>query len=438
MTVDAKPVDPINDFNNRYAKFRKKADKPAVSSEETPAEKKNIEKKKNNSTNDLSKIGALIEETKELNKGKGDEKMEKDDNRHVETFMPSGIQKWACLYAKIDYKDYKDETSLIKALEDKGVTIRGNDIIDKNMEMLVYTYSPTNEDERKNMESRKYSLRDDGYDVPALPVEENEELRFHEGTAKQETHKNEDIHWIDEKIADYTAMRDAGNTDIKEFVGDKTAGTFTAEVDNGTVTYTSPNDVSVTKDSSYKVFDTIMKEPSNAGKAVRIPAEASKEFKTNLFIAAILNGHKVNGAEGLELDEATLQKSGISEEQKAIVLAALQNKPEEKNQPKDEEKTEKIAENNNPSEKNDVEKRPAGEDLYTPLKDHRINHVFERKNMLKALKGNDDKIAVNADKGSDGNKITNAPVCEVRNVRIPKIHNNGKFFQKKIQNQGRE
>ena len=202
-----------------------------------------------------------------------------------------------------------------------------------------------------------------------------------------------DLHWIDEKIRDYTEKKNAGDVAIKEFSGDKTAGTFTAEIDNGTITYTSPNDVSVTKDSSYKVFDTMMKEPSNAGKIVCLPEDATAEFRTNLFVAAVLNGYKVSGAEGFELDKATLAKIDLDDTQKAQVRAALQ---------KQEEATQEKTSQEKPSEEKPSEKVTENEPLpgpYNPAQ-HRINHVLERSNMLAALAngGTESVKSVNPDK----------------------------------------
>ena len=178
----------------------------------------------------------------------------------------------------------------------------------------------------------------------------------------------EDLHWIDEKKADYTKMKNEGNADIKEFNGDKATNTFTAEVDNGTVTYTSKNDVTITKDSSYKVFETVMREPSNKGKVIGMPQSATDEFKMNLFAAAILNDHEVTVSAGFEFKEELLAKMPISEEQKAAVrdaFAKLAEKPEpEKTEEKPAaEKEEKVSQN---------------------VAD-RLAHIVSRKNMVEAL-----------------------------------------------------
>ncbi len=233
-------------------------------------------------------------------------------------------------------------------------------------------------------------------ELAVIPKTEIVKYKDEQDTPPQPTPaEHTDMHWIDEKIRDYTKMKEDGKAAIKEFNGDKTAGTFTAEIDNGTVTYTSPNDVSVTKDSSYKVFDTMMKEPSNAGKAVRLPEDATAEFRTNLFVAAVLNGHKVNGAEGFELDEATLAKINLEDKQIAQVRAALSKQekaPAEKTtqeKPAEEKPSEKVTEN---------EPLPGP---YNPAQ-HRINHVLERKNMLAALaKGTAENVKpVNPDKAT--------------------------------------
>ena len=297
----------------------------------------------------------------------------------TETFTLTDIQKEACAYLGIDPATIKDEEAMKKAFAGK-IEIQGNRIIDLAMESLVYVGKAETKEDKDSEKLAKYALRDDGLDPADFPSKPEEIIVREQDTPTPQPKPAEhtDLQWIDEKIRDYTEMKTAGNIAIKEFNGDKTAGTFTAEIDNGTVTYTSPNDVSVTKDSSYKVFDTMMKEPSNAGKAVRLPEDATAEFRTNLFVAAVLNGHKVNGAEGLELDEATLAKIGLTPEQKAQVLAAL---------PKQEEATQEKTTQEKPAEEKPSEKVTENEPLpgpYNPAQ-HRINHILERKNMLDAL-----------------------------------------------------
>lgn len=209
-------------------------------------------------------------------------------------------------------------------------------------------------------------------DEIAASLGKSEELNVTEGAPKEKgTPVNEDNDWIDQKVRDYEQMKTEGNQAIKTIIPDKKAGTFSAEVDNGMVVYTSKNDVAISRDSSFKVFDTVMKEPSNAGKAIRVPEEATPEFKTNLFAAAVLNGHKVNGAEGLELDMATLQKIGLTQEQIDKVVAAVPHKEE-----KPAEKTAKV-------EKEAEDKPLPGP--YNPKND-RISHLMERKNMVEAIK----------------------------------------------------
>lgn len=222
--------------------------------------------------------------------------------------------------------------------------------------------------------------------------DEEEEIKVNEGEKSTPAPTNENLDWIDEKVRDYNGMKEAGNTAITAITPDKSAGTFTAEVDNATVTYSSPNDVTVSKGANYTVFDTMMKEPSNAGKAVRIPEDATPEFKTNLFVAAVLNGHKVNGAEDLTLDAATLAKIGLTAEQEAQLKAALPNAPKEEGET-EKRQEEKIPE---PQEENknisDEQPLPGP---YNPENNplDRIGHLLDRKKMVAALsKGETENI----------------------------------------------
>ena len=311
------------------------------------------------------------------NSQQGEEKMEK--------FELNDIEKKACEYLQLDPSSFSNKESLLKEIKDKGLVIENNNLIDNRMETLVYSGAPENDEERKLKESHEYSLRDDGIDpndLPSSKKEEEEELRPTEGKPAL-VPTNENLDWIEQKVQDYTKMKEAGNASITAITPDMQERTFTAEIDNATVTYSSPNDCVVSKGANYVVFDTMMKEPSNAGKDVRIPEDASPEFKTNLFVAAVLNGHKVNGAEDLTLDADTLAKINLTDEQKAQLKAALPNAPkEEKTEEKTEEKAPKAQEEN----KNTGNEQPLP-GPYNPENNplNRIGHLLERKKMVAAL-----------------------------------------------------
>ena len=367
MPVKAEPVNPMDRFNARYGAIKKKKTTaeqltPAEQKDEDKTQKKE-EKKERRTTNDLSELAEILEETKTQNNTPETEEKDKGD----ETMDKKEITKE--MREKLNMLGMDDETINGLTYDVASDILRDKDEISKKLDNITDNQKITQEmreglnalgmdDETINALKFNEALgilrdRDEiSQKLDELSLAANkkpEEIIVHEqDTPTQPTpEEHTDMHWIDEKIRDYTEIKTAGNVAIKEFSGDKTAGTFTAEIDNGMVTYTSPNDVSVTKDSSYKVFDTMMKEPSNAGKAIRLPEDATAEFKTNLFVAAVLNGHKVNGAESLELDEATLAKIGLSPEQKAQVLAAL---------PKQEEATQEKTTQEKPSEEKPSEK----------------------------------------------------------------------------------
>jgi hypothetical protein len=375
MTLKPEPVNPMNRFNARYGSIKKKttAEQPAPTEPKAEGNPpKDTSNKKHRITNDLSELAEILEEAKNetdtpkakvVEKTKEEKGEETMDNQKITQEMREGLNALGMDDETINGLSYDVASDILR---DKDEISKKLDNITDNQKITQEMREGLNalgmDDETIN--ALKFNealgiLRDKdeiSKKLDELSIAANkkpEEIIVHEqDTPPQPTPaEHTDMHWIDEKIRDYTEMKTAGNTAIKEFNGDKTAGTFTAEIDNGTVTYTSPNDVSVTKDSSYKVFDTMMKEPSNAGKAVRLPEDATAEFRTNLFVAAVLNGHKVNGAEGLELDEATLAKIGLTPEQKAQVLAALpkqeEKAPAEKTtqeKPAEEKPSEKVAE----------------------------------------------------------------------------------------------
>lgn len=119
--------------------------------------------------------------------------------------------------------------------------------------------------------------------------------------------------WVVEKAKWYAAQAQEGK--IQGYEQDTTKEGFAAKLENAEIHYSSPDNVTVSPDAGYKVFDTMLKEPDNKGRPIEFPDNASKEVATRLYAACVLNGNPMQGAVPTELDAETLVKSGLSEEQ---------------------------------------------------------------------------------------------------------------------------
>lgn len=153
-------------------------------------------------------------------------------------------------------------------------------------------------------------------------------LKINEGTPQPEDKTNEETpDWVTKKAKWYKAQAEAG--EIENYEQDTSKEGFAAKFNNAEIHYSSPDEVTVSQDAEYKVFDTMMKEPDNKGRPIEFPDNASKEVTTRLYAACVLNGNPMQGAVPTELDAETLSKCGLSEEQIKQVqdhLAASQNK----------------------------------------------------------------------------------------------------------------
>lgn len=199
-----------------------------------------------------------------------------------------------------------------------------------------------NDDVKTDENDNKNNDKDDNKNDKTEP--EKPALKINEGTPQPEDKTNEETpDWVTKKAKWYKAQAEAG--EIENYEQDTSKEGFAAKFNNAEIHYSSPDEVTVSQDAEYKVFDTMMKEPDNKGRPIEFPDNASKEVTTRLYAACVLNGNPMQGAVPTELDAETLSKCGLSEEQIKQVqdhLAASQNKN------KDVEKTteEKETKNN--------------------------------------------------------------------------------------------
>ena len=183
-----------------------------------------------------------------------------------------------------------------------------------------------NDDVKTDENDNKNNDKDDNKNDKTEP--EKPALKINEGTPQPEDKTNEETpDWVTEKAKWYKAQAEAG--EIENYEQDTSKEGFAAKFNNAEIHYSSPDEVTVSQDAEYKVFDTMLKEPDNKGRPIEFPDNASKEVTTRLYAACVLNGNPMQGAVPTELDAETLSKCGLSEEQIKQVqdhLAASQNK----------------------------------------------------------------------------------------------------------------
>lgn len=119
--------------------------------------------------------------------------------------------------------------------------------------------------------------------------------------------------WVAKKAEYYEKL--AADGKIQGYEQDKTKEGFAAKLENAEIHYSSPDNVTVSPDAGFKVFDTMFKEPDNQGRPIEFPENASKEVATRMYAACVLNGNPMQGAVPKEIDMEELAKCGLSKEQ---------------------------------------------------------------------------------------------------------------------------
>lgn len=126
--------------------------------------------------------------------------------------------------------------------------------------------------------------------------------------------ENEDITWIAKKAQYYETL--AKNNEIQGYEQDTTQpSVFCAKFNNSTIRYSSPDEVTVSKDAEFKAFDTICKDPDNKGRPIEFPENQSEAFYARMYAACALNGNPMTGAVPEKINFDELKNSGLTPEQ---------------------------------------------------------------------------------------------------------------------------
>lgn len=184
-----------------------------------------------------------------------------------------------------------------------------------------------------------------------------------------ETNENENDdsvidNWIAKKHEYYQSLKN-----IKNYHFDDMQEGFYAEFNGASIHYTTKNKVSVSKGADILVFNTILDDPANAGKAIGISEQASPEFKAKLYAACILKGAQIAEPRP-NINPELIAQMDLSDDEKAQILATLQPQPQarEENQPQAREENQPQVEEENAAnpessttpkeDKPDTEKKP--------------------------------------------------------------------------------
>lgn len=147
----------------------------------------------------------------------------------------------------------------------------------------------------------------------------------------EEKTNEEEPEWVKRKAEYYQKLSDDGK--IQGYERDTERQGFAAKFENAEIHYSSPDNVNVSPDAGFKVFDAMFKEPDNQGRPIEFPENASKEVATRMYAACVLNGNPMQGAVPKEIDMEELAKCGLTNEQLEQVKQFYEKKqPQENNQ----------------------------------------------------------------------------------------------------------
>ncbi len=181
-------------------------------------------------------------------------------------FKPSYVQKRACEIAGLNWGDYDNASDLLAALEGKGYKINGNQVLDTSG-AAVETVTPP-----ENSGNEVLTVNADNNNAPS-------------------SQNSDDKDWIRRKAEYYNSIKDS----LQNYQRDEsfTEG-FSATFNGAKVTYTAPDNVNVSSNAKIEVFETIVKDPENAGKNINF-AEMPHDMAIRLAAACVLNGKKMSG-----------------------------------------------------------------------------------------------------------------------------------------------
>ncbi len=217
--------------------------------------------------------------------------------------------------------------------------------------------------------------KDDEQETPQAPEELTppltvNEIEDHDNNPTREADYSNSPEWVQEKCQWYQAQNlPAFRLNLPS---EQNPQEFEAEFAGATVHYATPNDVSVSKDAGFKVYDTILKEPQNKDREIEFPLNASTHLSTMLFAASIINGNKITGFDTNKFDINLLNKAvengEMTTEQLNTVTSAYQQLQPQRVE--ENENSEQPVENNPERPDTELEENPVAETENRPTNEN--------------------------------------------------------------------
>ena len=132
---------------------------------------------------------------------------------------------------------------------------------------------------------------------------------------------------------------------------------FEAQVEGGTVHYSSPDNVSISNDAKIKTFEAVMMEPDNVGRPINFGENMPHDMAIRLAAACVLHGNKMIGnVPELSAEDMNLLKAELGDR-----FEDFQKKYAEQTKSKEERTGEEKPAEEKPAEERPAEEKPAEE-----------------------------------------------------------------------------
>ena len=261
-------------------------------------------------------------------------------NTEETTFVPTEGQKYACGYLGIKIENYKDNDSLVAAIKEAALVQEDFDFKDDKLIILggaavsIYDEQNPKEEEGKQQPVKEEEAAKEGSDKEnkdeTKPVNIDGETNT---PPAPNPNTNEDApeiaDWIKRKIENYQKMAKGeieGCPKLEGYKHDESIKDgFAADFNGGHIHYSSPDSVTVSKESGLKVFEVLVSEPDNNGRPVNFGPNLDHEQAVKLMAACLLHDNPV-GENAPKLSEADIKAIEAELKDRPKDLAKFQEK----------------------------------------------------------------------------------------------------------------
>lgn len=254
-------------------------------------------------------------------------------NTEETTFVPTEGQKYACGYLGIKIENYKDNDSLVAAIKEAALVQEDFDFKDDKLiipggaAVSIYDEQNPKEEEGKQQPVKEEEAAKEGSDKENKDETKPVNIDGETNTPPAPTpNTNEDApevaDWIKRKIENYQKMANGeieGCPKLESYKHDESIKDgFAADFNGGHIHYSSPDNVTVSKESGLKVFEVLVSEPDNKGRPVNFGPNLDHEQAVKLMAACLLHDNPV-GENAPKLSEADIK----------AIEAELKDRPED-------------------------------------------------------------------------------------------------------------